>query len=126
MSLYDDDDLPQISSTAAAPGWSQVSKNIFVVLKIYLKDLKNISTPGCKAATDPAAAEEGDARGHGDVSEAGHGLARRVQQEALAASRQGLQEEQERLRQQCGGQQILSSIHGEICCYYFHRDSLMK
>ena len=23
MSLYDDDDLPQISSTSAAPGWSQ-------------------------------------------------------------------------------------------------------
>ena len=112
MSLYDDDDLPQISSTAAAPGWSQVTK-IFYYFKKYVKHLINICTPGCKAATDPAAAEEGDARGHGDVSEAGHGLARSVQQEALAASRQGLQEEQERLRQQCGGQQILSSLNGE-------------
>ena len=26
MSLYDDDDLPQISSTAAAPGWSQARR----------------------------------------------------------------------------------------------------
>ena len=68
-----------------------------------MKDFKNISTPGCKAATDPAAAEEGDARGHGDVAEAGHGLARRVKQDAFTASRQGLQEEQERLRQQRAG-----------------------
>ena len=28
MSLYDDDDLPQISSTAAAPGWSQARRII--------------------------------------------------------------------------------------------------
>ena len=69
----------------------------------YLKHLINICTPGCKVATDPAAVEEGDARGHGDVAEAGHGLARRDQQEAFTASRQGLQEEQERLRQQRGG-----------------------
>ena len=34
MSLYDDDDLPQISSTAAAPGWSQGVKLLQTQLQL--------------------------------------------------------------------------------------------
>ena len=34
MSLYDDDDLPQISSTSAAPGWSQGVKLLQTQLQL--------------------------------------------------------------------------------------------
>jgi len=48
MSLYDDDDLPQISSTAAAPGWSQGVK----LLQTQLQ-LKKASQPVKKTDGSP-------------------------------------------------------------------------
>ena len=43
MSLYDDDDLPQISSTAAAPGWSQGVK--LLQTQLQLKKASQVNTP---------------------------------------------------------------------------------
>ena len=42
MSLYDDDDLPSISSTAAAPGWSQGVK--LLQSQMQLKKATNVSS----------------------------------------------------------------------------------
>lgn len=48
MSLYDDDDLPQISSTAAAPGWSQGVKLLQTQLQLKKasQPVKKTDSPG--------------------------------------------------------------------------------
>lgn len=48
MSLYDDDDLPQISSTAAAPGWSQGVRLLQTQLQLKKasQSVKKTDSPG--------------------------------------------------------------------------------
>ena len=56
MSLYDDDELPQISSSAAAPGWSQGVKLLQTQLQLKKASnaVKKTDSPGGSLKSKPA------------------------------------------------------------------------
>ena len=54
MSLYDDEDLPSISSTAAAPGWSQGVK--LLQTQMQLKKATNVSSVRKPDSSGPVSA----------------------------------------------------------------------